>query len=132
MSRLADLLRTHNHGGNMPTLRFEGYSDDTFGEVLHTKDDYDNCASGEPIQYLVSADAYEIVVTGQFCPGHSGSWLIGVANYDPECLDRDLPPWPIRFEAQSDRFRHSPALIIEAPEGVEVECLTRFDNRSAA
>jgi hypothetical protein len=31
----------------MPTLRFEGYSDDTFGEVLHTKDDYDNCGSCE-------------------------------------------------------------------------------------
>jgi hypothetical protein len=29
----------------MPTLRFEGYSDDTFGEYGHTNDDYDNCAS---------------------------------------------------------------------------------------
>ena len=94
----------------MPTLRLEGYSDDTVGEVLHTRDDYDDCASGEPIQYLVSAEPYEIVVTGQFCPGHSGSWLIGVANYDPECLDRDLPPWPMRIEPQSDRFRYSPAL----------------------
>lgn len=31
----------------MPTLRFEGYSDDTFGEVAYFEDDYDNCASGE-------------------------------------------------------------------------------------
>ena len=38
----------------MPILRFEGYSDDTFGEIAHTKDDYDNCASGAPIEYLVA------------------------------------------------------------------------------
>jgi hypothetical protein len=37
----------------MPTLRFEGYSDDTFGEYAHTNNDYDNCASGESIEFLV-------------------------------------------------------------------------------
>ena len=31
----------------MPTLRFEGSSDDTFGEASHFKDSYDNCASGK-------------------------------------------------------------------------------------
>ena len=30
-------------------LRFEGYSDDTFGEYGVTNDDYDNSASGKPI-----------------------------------------------------------------------------------
>lgn len=41
----------------MPILRFEGYSDDTFGEVAHFKDDYDNCASGKQIEYLVLGPA---------------------------------------------------------------------------
>lgn len=59
----------------MPILRFEGYSDDTFGEVAHFKDDYDNCASGKPIEYLVLGPAIDgqpqlgVVVTGQHCPG---------------------------------------------------------------
>ncbi len=43
----------------MPILRFEGYSDDTFGEVAHFKDDYDNCASGKPIEYLVLGPAID-------------------------------------------------------------------------
>lgn len=111
----------------MPTLRFEGYSDDTFGEVLHTKDDYDNGASGRPIEYLVSdpATGLGIVVTGQHCPGASGSWMIGVANHDPDYSDRDFPRWPMRLEAQNYRNGFQPALVIEAPEVVTLTCLTR-------
>jgi len=111
----------------MPTLRFEGYSDDTFGEVLHTKDDYDNCASGRPIEYLVTdpSTGLGVVVTGQHCPGNSGSWLIGVANHDPYYSDRDFPRWPMRFEAQNYRNGFQPALVIEAPEGVKLTCLQR-------
>ncbi len=37
----------------MRKLRFEGYSDDTFGEYGLTGDDVDNCASLEPIQCIV-------------------------------------------------------------------------------
>ena len=89
----------------MPILRFEGYSDDTFGEIAHTKDDYDNCASGEPIEYLVAhrASGTGVVVTGQHCPGKSGSWMIGVANWDPDFADTDFPRWPMRIEAQDYR-----------------------------
>lgn len=114
----------------MPTLRFEGYSDDTFGEVLHTKDDYDNCASGKPIEYLVTdpATGLAIVVTGQHCPGNSGSWLIGVANHDPDSKDRDFPRWPMRIEAQDYRNGFQPSLVIEAPEGVTLRCLQRGDS----
>lgn len=113
----------------MPTLRFEGYSDDTFGEVSHFKDDYDNCASGRPIEYLVLGPAIDgqeqlgIVVTGQHCPGNSGSWLIGVANYDPNCADSPLPKWPIRIEPQNYRNGFEPSLVIEAPDGVTIKCL---------
>lgn len=39
----------------MPELHFIGYSDDTFGEYRHFHDDYDCCASGEPIVWLLQA-----------------------------------------------------------------------------
>ena len=110
----------------MPTLRFEGNSDDTFGEYGFTNDDYDNCASGEPIEYLVndSTHGLGVVVTGQYCPGkYSVYWLIGVANYQP---DKPFPNWPMRFDPDGD----CNALVIEAPEGVVVRCLTRERNES--
>jgi len=116
----------------MPTLRFEGYSDDTFGEYAHFNDDYDNCASGEPIEYLVLAPAATdgevppgIIVTGQHCPGSSNTWMIGVANYDPDYEDRDFPRWPMRIEPQPYANGFQPCLIIEAPDGVTIECLQR-------
>jgi len=111
----------------MPILRFEGYSDDTFGEVEHFKDDHDNCASGTPIEYLVEhkETGLGLVVTGQHCPGNSGSWLIGVANHDPEFDDHDFPRWPMRIEAQNYRNGFQPSLVIDAPEGVTIRCLQR-------
>lgn len=114
---------------NMPTLRFEGYSDDTFGEFSHFRADYDNCASGEPIEYLVLGPAIDgqeqlgIVVTGQYCPGESGGWLIGVANYDPAYADIPFPKWPIRIEPQNYRDNFGPSLVIDAPDGVTIKCL---------
>jgi hypothetical protein len=112
------------------TLRFEGYSDDTFGEVDRFQDDFDNCASGKPIEYLVHdpASGLGVVVTGQFCPGNSGSWLIGVANHDPESDDVDFPRWPMRLEPQRYRNGFNPSLVIEAPDGVTLTCLTREDS----
>lgn len=110
----------------MPILKFEGNSDDTFGEVNHFRDDYGNCASGEPIEYLVvDADEQGIVITGQHCPGNSGTWMIGVANYDPDCSDREFPRWPMRIEPQQYRNGFQPSLIIEAPDGVTIRCLSR-------
>jgi hypothetical protein len=110
----------------MPTLRFEGYSDDTFGEYGHTNDDYDNCASGEPIEYLVqdSVTGIGVVVTGQHCPGNSTGWMIGLANYDPQGNDLRFPWWLMKFDPDGD----CNALVIEAPEGVVVRCLTRERN----
>lgn len=109
----------------MTILRFEGYSDDNFGEVEHFRDVFDNCASGKPIEYLVQHDDLAIVVTGQFCPGNSGSWLIGVANHDPKSNDCDFPRWPMRIEAQNYRNGFQPSLVIEAPDGVTIRCLQR-------
>jgi hypothetical protein len=111
------------HSRFMPILHFEGSSDDTFGEVLHTNDDYDNCASGEPIEYLVQLPdtGLGVLVTGQYCPGFSTGWMIGVSSYQPDNGDASMPGWPIQFQPNGYRGR----LMIVAPEGVVVRCLTR-------
>lgn len=69
--------------------------------------------------------AYKVIVTGQHCPGHAGSWLIGVANWDPDAADTDFPRWPMRIEPQNYRNGFQPSLVIEAPEGVTLTCLQR-------
>ncbi len=107
------------------TLRFEGYSDDTFGEYAHTNEDYDNCASGKPIEYLVRCGDEGIVVVGQYAPGKCGGWLIGVASWDPDYNDRPIPPWPIRLEPGERPY--TPALFVTVPAGFELSCLTTRD-----
>ena len=115
----------------MPILRFEGYSDDTFGEVQHFKDDYDNCASCKPIRYLVTAKnesglEQSIVVTGRFGEKSAG-WAIAVGNFDPAFADVDFPQWPMRIEPQNYSNGFQPSLVIEAPDGVTIKCLERQD-----
>ncbi|GAA0907509.1 hypothetical protein GCM10009552_15540 [Rothia nasimurium] len=111
------------------TLRFEGHSDDTFGEYGVTNDDYDNCASSFAIEYLITSPSQPdagLVVTGQHCPGGSGSWLIGVSNYDPDYSDRPLPRWPARFAPAADaRYANEPALLIDVPSDFVLRCLQR-------
>ena len=74
----------------MPVLKFEGYSDDTFGEYAHTSDDFDNCASGSPIVYKVSANNESLLVVGQHCPDTATGWMIGIARAD-EDNDKPIP-----------------------------------------
>lgn len=110
----------------MITLRFEGHSDDTFGEMSHFKDDYDNCASGDPITYLVTAPGIRggVLVIGQYArPGFDSCWQIAVASYDPLHEDLPLPEWPMRIE-RGDR-PYSPALVIDAPDDVRIRCMER-------
>lgn len=107
-------------------LTFEGYSDDTFGECAHFKDDFDNCASGEPIEFSVidKSTGRGLIVVGQFCPGSSHGWLIGASVYDPEGEDWDYPDgWGLRHEQNSYRGR----LVVEIPDGADIEfrCITR-------
>ena len=117
----------------MKTFRFEGYSDDTFGEVAVTHDDYDNCASGGRIEYLITAASEPdcgLLITGQYCPGNSGSWLIGIANHDPDGNDRPMPDWPARFivNDRDERYRFNPVLLIDVPDDAELRCLNRNED----
>jgi hypothetical protein len=121
------IIPSHPHP--MPTLRFEGYSDDTFGEYAHTNNDYDNCASGESIEFLVEdpSTGFALIVTGQHCPGNSFGWLIGVSNGNTKL---PFPSWPMKFQPQKfqpqeEPFFADPCLVIEAPDGVLLRCLTR-------
>jgi hypothetical protein len=107
----------------MKTLRFEGSSDDTFGEMT-TREDYDNCASGEPIIFKVFSKAADegFYVVGQYCPGPLTGWMIGVGRHH-EDDDAHMPAWPMRIEQSLGKHPtpYSPTLIIEAPDDVTVE-----------
>lgn len=103
------------------SLRFEGYSDDTFGEYAETCEDYDNCNNGDPIIFKVwSASANDgLYVVGHYCyPAPLIGWMIGVGrlNEDDDC---HIPAWPMRFEHAECPY--TPALVIEAPDDVTVE-----------
>lgn len=107
----------------MKTFAFEGSSDDTFGECTPRGDDYDNCASGEPIEWLLRAPNGEsLLVVGQFCPGIATGWLIGVARADDND-DTPLPSWPITIVPGSREY--TPRLIVDAPDGTTLSCFQR-------
>jgi NADPH-dependent ferric siderophore reductase len=104
----------------MKTLRFEGFSDDTFGE-LTTRTDYDNCADGTPIIFLVAVPGgMSCAVYGMYCPDGATGWMIGVARHD-EDDDTAMPAWPMRIE-HSER-EYSPRLVMEVPDEATVTLL---------
>ena len=110
----------------MQVLKFEGASDDTFGYDFpgYGGDDWDNCASGKPIEFLVQApNGDALVVVGQYGHGACDGWMVGIARPDVEDDDTPIPAWPMHFE-QSER-PYSPTLVIEAPDGVVVSCFQK-------
>lgn len=65
----------------MKTLKFEGYSDGTFGEYGWFDEDVDNYASMKPIQCLITSSEGRLLVVGQYAKTHisdTGCWVIGV------------------------------------------------------
>lgn len=108
------------------TLQCEGGSDDTFGVYgAGPHDDFDNCASGDPIVFRVrsESDGGAMLVIGQYGVGPSGGWLIGVAPDDTEDDETPIPNWPMRFERSARDY--SPRLVIEAPADVTVHHVER-------
>jgi len=108
-------------------LRFVGYSDDVFGEYQTFDDQYDCCASGEPIVYEVYANTGRLLVVGQYVPDTSPSdcWMIGIQLAEE---GESLPPWTMRFESE---ILYSHALVIEAPDDVEICCVNREEKEAA-
>ena len=100
----------------MKTLKFEGHSDDTFGEYGITHKDVDNCASGKPIQCLINSREGRLLVVGQYAESHlSGCWIIGVSMADE---DEPIPEWPIRVKSAENGY--SPQLEIVVPDDADL------------
>lgn len=93
----------------MITLKFCGFSDDTFGEYSATNRDVDNCASGKPIQCKISSGKDALFVVGQYDRNKNGCWDIGISQIDE---DMPLPAWPMRFSAEG----YTTILEIDVPD----------------
>lgn len=111
----------------MKTLVFSGSSDDAFGDTSPRGDDYDNCGSGEPIEWLIESKSENdaILIVGQYCPGAASGWLIGAARVS-EDDDKPAPNWPMRIR-QGERT-YTPALEIDVPDDATISCLQRDDD----
>lgn len=105
----------------MKTLRFEGHSDDTFGEYAETNDDYDNCASGKPIRWRVHSESTGggLLVYGQHCPEPAMTWGVGVAKLDED----QVVDWPVRMRFDG----YKTAMEIDVPDDATVTCVERDD-----
>ncbi|MCR5707940.1 MAG: hypothetical protein K6G82_06670 [Ruminococcus sp.] len=98
----------------MKTLKFMGYSDDTFGEYGVTNEDVDNCGSGNPIQCVINAEGTQLVVTGQYGRYKHASWDIGITPPDEEL---PMPEWAIRV-----RFEEYTTVVeIDVPDEFELD-----------
>ena len=107
----------------MKELKFAGSSDDTFGVYGDIEMDYDNCANGKPIEFLISNSEYSILVIGQYAPNnYYAGQQISVCNYDPELNDKSFPDWEIKIQ-QDSYSNYNPVLIILTPDDVQIECL---------
>ena len=107
------------------TLKFEGYSDDTFSEVAFDAISHDNCSNGKPIVFEVKSEDEDGNTEGLFvvgiytCPalpgGLPGSWLVGI---QPLRDDGGIPDWNARFvEGDCD---YSPTLEIDVPKNYQI------------
>ena len=103
----------------MKTLKFQGYSDDTFGLVRGK--DFDNCGKNGPISCVIESGEFAqtqgVVVTGHYHLNPiDGCWTIGLSLLGE---DADFPPWPIRFRKSLD-VPYSPVLEIDVPDNVRL------------
>ena len=105
-------------------LRFEGHSDDTFGEYGWFREDYDCCASGAMIVFKVTDPRGNgLHVCGQYSgkqwpDAMPGCWLVGIQQLEE---DVPLPNWPMRWEMSDAGY--SPTLFVSVPIGSKMVCL---------
>ncbi|QDU33780.1 hypothetical protein KS4_18370 [Poriferisphaera corsica] len=115
-----ECTKRHKKGDEMSEIEdkktyvFYGCSDDTFGEYNITNDDYDNCASNEPIRWrLKDSNGYGYFIDGQYSEKQSGCWSIRVEPIE----ENRNPNWPMRF-ANPSEYRATPysmVLVVDAP-----------------
>lgn len=96
----------------MKTLKFEGYSDDTFGEYGVTHEDVDNCATNKPIQCVISSVEGSLVVVGHYhIHPTDGCWTLGISKLEEGSV---IPDWAVRFK--TGNCEYSPLLEIDVPD----------------
>ena len=106
-------------------LKFEGYSDDTFGEYGVTGEDVDNCGNMEPIQCVVDAGTHgRLMVIGQYSKVscNNGCWMIGISKVEEKDV---FPDWNVSL--LQGEAEYSPLLEFELPDEAEVT-LTWYKN----
>lgn len=96
----------------MKTLKFEGYSDDTFGCYWKGGDvDDDDCANLSVRTIYVKAGEQRMAVTGVY--GQACMWSVGIAPIED---DNAMPDWPMRWSFSG----YSTVLEIDVPDKFEV------------
>lgn len=106
----------------MKLLRFECFSDDTFGEYNLSGYDLDNCGSGKPMQCLIKSSEGSMYVTAQYGSLFSnGCWNMGVMPFSEE---DGIPNWLIRVVKGESPY--SPCIEIEAPDDVELQWFKNY------
>lgn len=102
----------------MKTLKFYGYSDDTFGEFAETNVDYDTCGEDIAVELIVSDGVKELSVIGRY--GSTGTWSIEVFSHDED----HNPDWTMRLYFED----YSPILEIDCPDNIKVWCTNEGDS----
>lgn len=101
----------------MKTLCFSGISSDTFGEYGATGEECNNCACGEPVYCLITADNGRLLVVAQYAALHTGDcWTIGISMAEE---GKRVPRWPIRIV--NGECPYSPVLEVEVPDDAILE-----------
>ena len=108
----------------MVTIKFYGSSDDLFEcEASNGFREEIGCYDSHGIYRLEHAEG-QLLVAAYYAPGpKAATWLIGVALADEGV---PIPNWPMKFQAEHE---YSAALIVEAPDGVEIiPCVPEGDS----
>lgn len=95
----------------MKTLKFQGHSDDIFGEYNVIKDEE---AAYDKLCRIQVGDA--LIVHGLYVAG--GVWMVGISQVDE---DTSIPDWPMRWTSE----KYSVVLEIDVPDETVVMFLDR-------
>lgn len=113
----------------MKIYKFEGYSDDTFGEYGITNIDYDDAAQGELIQFkLKNQEGHGLLITGSYFPMHDSKgreyfsgdgWTISATT-----LSEDNPvDWAVQLHPCFEGYRSQMTVTVPESDVVKLELM---------
>lgn len=83
------------------TLRFEGSSDDLFGEYGVTDTELDNCSTGKPLGFKIEAEGKSMKVIGRYS---NGCWGIEAVQGESEDQPETIPDWNMRMSFKKNGY----------------------------